>query len=67
MWYFSQGGESDDKGKASLWVAAKWIFVYHTGSLAFGSLIIAIMQMLKLAFEDISRKYDKVIGTNKCF
>jgi hypothetical protein len=41
MWYFSR--DSDDKGKhASLARAYKWLFVNHIGSIAIGSLIIAI-------------------------
>lgn len=43
LWYFSQGGNADDKGKASLSMGIKWIFRYHVGSIAFGSLLIAIM------------------------
>lgn len=36
------------------------------GSIAFGSLIIAIMQMIKLAFEYIRKKYEKMIPNNPC-
>ena len=42
----------------------KWLLRYHMGSIAFGSLIIAIMQMIKLAFEYFRRKYKKVIPSN---
>ncbi|CDW74451.1 UNKNOWN [Stylonychia lemnae] len=56
LWYFSQGGSSDDKGKANLRMGIKWIFRYHVGSIAFGSLLIAIMQMIKLIFEYLRRK-----------
>ena len=66
MWYFSQGGAADDKGKASLLMATKWIFRYHMGSIAIGSLIIAIMQMIKLMFEYIRRKFNRIISANKC-
>jgi len=44
----------------------KWIFKYHMGSIAFGSLIIAIMQMIKLAFEYFRRKFEKVVPANPC-
>lgn len=66
IWYFAQGGNSDDKAKASLRVGFKWVFKYHMGSIAFGALIIAIMQMIKLAFEYIRKKYEKVMPNNPC-
>lgn len=43
IWYFAQGGSSDDKAKASLRMGFKWIFYYHMGSIAFGAMIIAII------------------------
>lgn len=61
VWYFSQGGSSDDKAKASLSTGIRWIFRYHMGSIAFGALIIAIMQMIKLAFEYVRKKYEKAV------
>ena len=66
VWYFSQGGSSDDKAKASLSTGFKWIFRYHMGSIAFGALIIAIMQMIKLAFEYFRKKYEKMMPNNPC-
>lgn len=36
------------------------------GSIAFGALIIAIMQMIKLAFEYLRKKYEKIIPNNPC-
>ena len=47
-------------------VAYKWIFRYHMGSIAFGALIIAIIQMIKLAFEYLRKKYEKMIPNNPC-
>lgn len=66
MWYFAQGGSSDDKAKASLRTGIKWIFRYHVGSIAFGAFIIAVMQMIKLLFEYMRRKYGKALGNNIC-
>ena len=66
VWYFSQGGSADDKAKASLSTGFKWIFRYHMGSIAFGALIIAIMQMIKLAFEYLRKKYEKMLPNNPC-
>lgn len=42
----------------------RWLFRYHLGSIAFGALIIAIMQMIKLAFEYIRKKFE--VRNNKC-
>jgi hypothetical protein len=66
LWYFSQGGDSDDKAKASVWTGIKWVFRYHLGSIAFGSFIIAVMQMIKLLFEYMRRKYEKLLPNNMC-
>jgi hypothetical protein len=66
VWYFSQGGSSDDKARASLRIGFRWIFRYHMGSIAFGALIIAIMQMLKIAFEYFRKKYEKLMPNNPC-
>ena len=66
VWYFSQGGSADDKGKASLRTGFRWIFRYHMGSIAFGALIIAIMQMIKLMFEYMRKKYEKMMPANPC-
>ena len=63
-WYFQQGGKSDDKGKSAMTIAWKWIFRYHMGSIAFGALIIAIMQMIKLAFEYLRKKYESTVPAN---
>ena len=66
LWYFAQGGSSDDQARASLRTGFKWIFRYHLGSIAFGSFIIAVMQMIKIAFEYMRRKYGKALGNNPC-
>ena len=42
----------------------KWLFRYHLGTIAFGSMIIAIMQMIKVLFEYMRKKYEKLIGDN---
>ena len=61
IWYFSVGADSDSKAKGSFLTAYKWIFRYHMGSIAFGALIIAIMQMIKLMFEYFRRKFEKSV------
>jgi len=55
------GWNSDDKAKASVFTGIKWIFRYHMGSIAFGAFIIAVMQMIKILFEYMRRKYEKLL------
>lgn len=64
VWYFSHGGKSDDKGSGSIRMGIKWLLRYHLGTIAFGALIIAIMQMIKLAFEYLRKKYEAMIANN---
>mmetsp|Transcript_23391 Transcript_23391/g.23016 ORF Transcript_23391/g.23016 Transcript_23391/m.23016 type:complete len:111 (-) Transcript_23391:610-942(-) len=41
VWYFSH--TSDSKGKGSICTGIKWILIYHMGSIALGSFIIAVV------------------------
>lgn len=49
IWYFTH--TSDTAGKGSICIGIKWILVYHLGSIAFGSCIIAIVQFIRIIFE----------------
>lgn len=49
-----------------MFTSFKWLWRYHVGSIAFGALIIAIMEMIKVLFEYIRRKYADAIGENMC-
>jgi Plasma-membrane choline transporter len=49
VWYFSH--TSDTAGKGSICVGIKWILIYHLGSIAFGSFIIAVVQFIRIIFE----------------
>jgi len=62
MWYFSGQGEemSDQPGEVSLLLAFKWGFVYHCGSIAFGSFLIALITMIRVVFEYLVKKYESV-------
>merc|ERR1712084_127773 len=54
IWYFEVSG--DTKGEGTLGVAFKWAFKYHLGSVAFGSFIIAVCQMMRFLFEYYRKK-----------
>ena len=43
-------------------LGVKWCFKYHLGSLAMGSFLIAVVQMIKVLFEYFAAKYEKVAG-----
>lgn len=70
QWYFSGNGSSssDNKGSASVIVSVGWTLRYHLGSVALGSLLIAIMNMIKFAFEYLKKKHDKYFknGATQC-
>ena len=53
-WYFSHSSET--QGKGSTTIGIRWILRYHLGSIAFGSCIIAIVQMIRIMFEYYRKK-----------
>lgn len=53
-WYFTH--TADSGGSASINKGFKWILRYHLGSIAFGSLIIAICEFIKFMFEYYRKK-----------
>lgn len=60
MWYFSGQGSDDvsesKMGNVEISIAVKWAFMYHLGTLATGSLIIAIITVIKVVFEYFAKK-----------
>ena len=63
IWYFEV--ESDTQGKNCVGRAIKWFFRYHLGSVAFGSFIIALCQMLRFMFEYYRKKIESMTK-NSC-
>lgn len=63
IWYFSH--TADTAGKGSVRIGLKWILVYHTGSVAFGSFIIAVVQFIRIIFEFYRRKIQAANKDNK--
>jgi hypothetical protein len=53
IWYFDQGS---DKKHDCVGTGIKWVFRYHLGTIAFGSMIIAICQTIRIIFEYYRRK-----------
>lgn len=64
MWYYSHG--PGQELSLPVWRSYKMIFRYHFGSLAFGSLILAIVQFLQLVVELFKRQVEAQGGSSKC-
>lgn len=65
MWYYSHGPDQE----LTLPVARsyKMIFRFHFGSLAFGALLLAIVQFLQMMVEVVKRQAEAQGQSNKCF
>ena len=58
-WYFSRKDIPDDDGipgDSEVWKGFWWSIRYHAGTLAFGSLLIAIVWLIRSIFEYIGEK-----------
>jgi hypothetical protein len=53
IWYFQSGS---DKKSDTVATGIKWLFRYHLGSIALGSMIIAICQTIRVIFEYYRKK-----------
>lgn len=65
MWYYSHGPDSELTLPVSR--SYKMVFRYHFGSLAFGALLLAIVQFLQLIVEAVKRQAENTGQSNKCF
>jgi hypothetical protein len=63
QWYFSSS--SDTAGKGSVCKSTYWSVRYHMGSLAFGSLILAIVMFVRFIFEYMKAKFEEGPGKNR--
>lgn len=63
QWYFSS--TNDESGSGSLCKSFFWSIRYHLGSLAFGSLILAIVMFIRFIFEYMRKKVMKGGASNK--
>ena len=71
MWYFTgQGQELADipiGHDVSVFKAFRWGIWYHCGSLAFGSFLIALVQMIRIIFNYICYQLEKVGEQNPVY
>jgi len=65
-YYFNCKEENEYEGKAELCYSVKLAHVYHTGSIAMGAFIIALIEFIKFVFLYLAKKAEKASGGNKC-
>lgn len=61
-YYFDSNSERD--GEAEVVLGFKFAYFYHAGSLAFGSFIIALIQMIRILFHYVAEQAKKASGDN---
>lgn len=61
--YFNSN--EDHEGQAELLYSFKLAHIYHTGSIAAGAFIIALIELIKLIFLYLAKKAEKASGGNK--
>lgn len=61
-YYFASNKETD--GEADVGMAFKFAYMYHAGSLAFGSFIIAVIQFIRIVFMVLAEQAQKASGNN---
>lgn len=54
LWYFDPADGGEDARSISVCEAMTWGMWYHCGTIAFGSFIIALVQLIRAIFEYIS-------------
>eukprot|EP00826_Nyctotherus_ovalis_P027364 TRINITY_DN2138_c0_g3_i5.p1 TRINITY_DN2138_c0_g3~~TRINITY_DN2138_c0_g3_i5.p1 ORF type:complete len:272 (-),score=60.83 TRINITY_DN2138_c0_g3_i5:583-1398(-) len=64
QWYFSSS--SDQGGSGSICKSLWWAVRYHMGTLAFGSLIVTIVTLVRFIFEYMKKKVEEGGAANKC-
>jgi len=68
-WYYSDKEKKDDDGipgDSDVTVGMWWSLRYHAGTLAAGSLIVAIVWIVRIVFEYVAKKMEGASGENGC-
>jgi len=65
LWYFSQG--TGQAASGTVGTSVKRLFRYHFGSIAFGSLILAIVQMIRIILAYMETQAKKMAGKDGNF
>lgn len=64
LWYFSYQQSDSPVSDTAIQRSLKWALRTHSGSLAYGSLLIAIVTMVKFLFEYFAKKQEKLGQAN---
>lgn len=65
QWYFTKPSERDEKiSNRTIWESYWIVFRYHTGTVAFGSFLVAFVQFLRVFVMYIINKFKKLIPTD---
>lgn len=64
-YYFNCTEENEYNGSAELCYSVKLAHIYHTGSIACGAFIIALIEFIKFVFLYLAKKAEKASGGNK--
>jgi hypothetical protein len=62
FWYWSKPGDHKTPPFGSVFIATKLVFRYHLGTVALGSLIVAIIQVMRVALAVIEQRMKEVGG-----
>jgi len=65
-WYFSKKSDDGWEGHSDIWKGFQWAFKYNFGSIAFGSLVIALSAIIREIFEYIGEKLKEKAGAENC-
>eukprot|EP00993_Chasmostoma_nieuportense_P007312 NODE_809_length_1849_cov_33.976190_g755_i0.p1 GENE.NODE_809_length_1849_cov_33.976190_g755_i0~~NODE_809_length_1849_cov_33.976190_g755_i0.p1 ORF type:complete len:564 (+),score=155.79 NODE_809_length_1849_cov_33.976190_g755_i0:133-1824(+) len=61
FWYFSAPGDNKSVGFAAVPRAVWYVFRYHLGTIAFGSLLIAIIQFIRFLLSQVQKKLQQQV------
>lgn len=64
LWYFTYQKSDSPAQATAINRSVKWALKTHSGSLAFGALLIAIVTMLKFIFEFFAKQQEKITQSN---
>ncbi|CAD8140524.1 unnamed protein product [Paramecium pentaurelia] len=67
IWYFQQGPRAQEGGSNPLSTAIGRFFRYHLGTVAFGSLILAIIEFIRIWLAFLYKQQEELIKKNKFF
>lgn len=65
-YYFTGKGSEGVDGSGQVLTGFKWAWINNVGSLAFGSLIVAIIYTIRVVVYYLFKKLEQIQGENKC-